>query len=56
MSLSDADIPQSPHSFQVDLAQATPMMRQFIEVKREHPSALLFYRMGDFYETFLKTR
>src|SRR2546428_4590124 len=30
----------------------TPMMRQYHEVKREYPDALLFFRMGDFYEMF----
>jgi len=30
----------------------TPMMRQYQEAKREHPDALLFFRMGDFYEMF----
>ncbi|MCP1727471.1 DNA mismatch repair protein MutS [Natronospira proteinivora] len=30
----------------------TPMMRQFLKVKAEHPDILLFYRMGDFYELF----
>ena len=30
----------------------TPMMAQFSEIKKEHPLALLFYRMGDFYELF----
>ncbi len=30
------------------------MMRQFLEVKREHPGVVLFYRMGDFYETFFE--
>ena len=33
-------------------AGATPMMEQFIEIKLAHPDALLFYRMGDFYELF----
>jgi DNA mismatch repair protein MutS len=28
------------------------MMAQYLEIKREHPDALLFYRMGDFYELF----
>ena len=32
--------------------QHTPMMRQYFSMKREHPSELLFYRMGDFYELF----
>ena len=30
----------------------TPMMAQFLEIKAEYPEALLFYRMGDFYEMF----
>lgn len=31
---------------------ATPMMAQYLEIKAQHPDALLFYRMGDFYEMF----
>lgn len=31
---------------------ATPMMEQYLAIKREHPDSLLFYRMGDFYELF----
>jgi DNA mismatch repair protein MutS len=31
----------------------TPMMRQYLAIKAQHPDALLFYRMGDFYELFL---
>ena len=30
----------------------TPMMIQYLDVKRHHPVGLLFYRMGDFYELF----
>lgn len=30
----------------------TPMMAQYLEIKAAHPDALLFYRMGDFYEMF----
>lgn len=30
----------------------TPLMRQYFEVKRQHPDALLLFRVGDFYETF----
>ncbi len=30
----------------------TPMMEQFLTIKADHPDALLFYRMGDFYEMF----
>ncbi len=32
----------------------TPMMAQFLEIKEAHPGALLFYRMGDFYELFFE--
>lgn len=31
----------------------TPMMKQYLSVKREHPDEILFFRMGDFYEMFL---
>ncbi|MEM7724381.1 MAG: DNA mismatch repair protein MutS, partial [Pseudomonadota bacterium] len=33
-------------------AQVTPMMAQYLEIKAQYPDALLFYRMGDFYEMF----
>jgi len=33
-------------------ASATPMMAQYLALKRDHPDRLLFYRMGDFYELF----
>ncbi len=34
------------------LEQHTPMMRQYLAIKSEHPDELVFYRMGDFYELF----
>ncbi|MGE0199702.1 MAG: DNA mismatch repair protein MutS [Candidatus Melainabacteria bacterium] len=42
------------HSAMVNPELATPMVRQFIEVKAQYPGILLLYRMGDFYETFLE--
>jgi DNA mismatch repair protein MutS len=30
----------------------TPLMRQYTAIKKEHPHALLFFRLGDFYELF----
>jgi len=30
----------------------TPVMRQYREIKEKHPDAILFFRIGDFYETF----
>src|SRR3984893_3827068 len=37
-----------------DVARTTPMMAQFLEIKRANPDCLLFYRMGDFYELFFE--
>ena len=34
--------------------QTTPMMAQYLEIKGRYPEALLFYRMGDFYEMFFE--
>jgi len=31
---------------------STPLMRQYAAVKKQHPTALLFFRLGDFYELF----
>lgn len=36
----------------IDLAQHTPMIRQYLQLKAQHRDKLLFYRMGDFYELF----
>lgn len=35
-------------------AAATPMMSQYLGIKAQYPGALLFYRMGDFYEMFFE--
>jgi len=42
------------HSFTVDPAKASPMVGQYLAVKKEYPGIILFYRMGDFYETFFE--
>lgn len=31
----------------------TPMMKQYLKIKRQYPDCLLFFRLGDFYELFL---
>jgi DNA mismatch repair protein MutS len=36
----------------IDASTLTPMMKQYLEVKAQHPHALLFFRLGDFYELF----
>jgi DNA mismatch repair protein MutS len=37
-----------------DLSSHTPMMRQYLSLKANHPNTILFYRMGDFYELFFE--
>ena len=37
-----------------DLSKHTPMMRQYLSLKANHPNTILFYRMGDFYELFFE--
>lgn len=34
--------------------QLTPMLRHYLEVKAQHPDAILLYRMGDFFELFFE--
>ena len=36
----------------IKLEEETPMMQQYIKIKKEHPDSILFFRMGDFYEMF----
>jgi len=38
----------------VDINLVTPMMRQYIETKKENRDIILFYRLGDFYEMFFE--
>ena len=30
----------------------TPMMKQYLEIKKKNPDSILFFRLGDFYEMF----
>ena len=34
--------------------KVTPMIKQYLEIKGDYPDAILFYRMGDFYEMFFE--
>ena len=34
------------------MSNSTPMVRQYQELKAQHPGTLLFFRLGDFYELF----
>ncbi len=54
-ALPPASDPASKKRRAVKSAEAaSPMIAQFLEVKRAHPDCLLFYRMGDFYELFFE--
>ena len=35
-------------------SRATPLMEQYLALKRSHPDAILFFRLGDFYEMFFE--
>ena len=35
-------------------SKATPMIKQYLGIKENYPDAILFYRMGDFYEMFFE--
>jgi DNA mismatch repair protein MutS len=34
------------------MSKPSPVRRQYLEIKRQYPDAILFFRLGDFYETF----
>lgn len=34
------------------MSNATPMLRQYLEIKKQYPGTILFFRLGDFYELF----
>ena len=34
------------------MAELSPMMAQYFEIKKQHPDEILFFRLGDFYEMF----
>ena len=36
----------------IDKSKYTPMMRQYLEIKEQYKDALVFFRLGDFYEMF----
>ncbi|MGB3616303.1 MAG: DNA mismatch repair protein MutS [Elainellaceae cyanobacterium] len=39
---------------QIERDRLTPMFQQYVDVKAQHPHALLLYRIGDFFETFFQ--
>lgn len=45
-------VPTSAAAIKTDLSSHTPMMAQYLGIKADYPTTLVFYRMGDFYELF----
>ena len=39
---------------EVDKNKVSPMMRQYLETKKDYEDVILFYRIGDFYEMFFE--
>lgn len=42
------------NSADVDIECTTDVMKQYLRIKRDNPGSILFYRLGDFYETFFE--
>ena len=53
LAFSVSTHPPAPTTDVTDAA-STPLMRQYWAAKRQNPDALLFFRMGDFYELFFE--
>ena len=42
------------NSWEIEPENTTAVMQQYLEIKKQHPETLLWYRLGDFYETFFE--
>lgn len=42
------------NSLDVNIDEASPMVQQYLKIKRDNQNVILLYRMGDFYETFFE--
>lgn len=42
------------NSFDVNIEETTPVMQQYLEIKRQYKDVIVLYRLGDFYETFFE--
>lgn len=42
------------NSLDVNIEDATPVIQQYLEIKRQYQDSILLYRLGDFYETFFE--
>lgn len=52
--MTNQDIKMCTYSKDVVWEETTPMLRQYLEIKKNYDDAILLYRMGDFYETFFE--
>ena len=50
---NQANIPNADHRL-LEFTKLTPMMQRYVEVKEQYPHALLFFRVGDFFECFFQ--
>jgi len=53
-SSSLEDIPQWSHHSQVEIEELTPVLRHYVELKKDNPERVLLYRLGDFFECFFE--
>ncbi|MBW8308384.1 MAG: DNA mismatch repair protein MutS [Candidatus Paracaedibacteraceae bacterium] len=55
LGLAETTAPDlSPEQFQKQEIKLSPVMAQYLEMKKEYSDALLFFRLGDFYELFFE--
>src|SRR5947207_15171733 len=52
--MASASTSATASSIASSTASATALMRQYLDVKARHPDAILFFRLGDFYEMFFE--
>ncbi|MBS7350219.1 MAG: hypothetical protein KIG95_08720, partial [Comamonas sp.] len=50
MNLEKSNTYNEKNPFSEDLKNHTPMMAQYLAIKKDYPDTLVLYRMGDFYE------
>ncbi len=50
----ETDLPAWHHHSLVEIDQLTPVLRHYVELKKESPERILLYRLGDFFECFFE--
>ena len=41
-------------SAEVDITKASKSLKQYLTIKRQNPDSIIFFRLGDFYETYFE--